>query len=111
MAAFPIQIGGKWTAMIVMCLQAGPRRFGVLRRHLRPISAKVLAETLLTLERDGLVHRRPIESADDGGIDYELTPLGSTLLDVIEQARAWARAHLDELSRSREDFDGTNVVS
>jgi DNA-binding HxlR family transcriptional regulator len=107
MAAFPIQIGGKWTAMIVRCLEAGPQRFGVLRRHLRPISAKVLAETLLAMERDGLVHRRPVEAA----VDYELTPLGSTLLDVIEHARTWARAHLDELSRSREGFDAASADS
>jgi DNA-binding HxlR family transcriptional regulator len=107
MTAFPIQIGGKWTAMIVMCLEAGPQRFGVLRRHLRPISAKVLAETLLAMERDGLVHRRPIE----GGVDYELAPLGRTLLGVIEHARAWARAHLEELSRSREGFDAANSAS
>lgn len=111
MAAFPIQIGGKWTAMIVLCLEAGPRRFGVLRRHLRPISAKVLAETLLAMERDGLVHRRPVPGADDGGIDYELAPLGRTLLGVIEHARAWARAHLEELSRSREGFDAANPAS
>lgn len=111
MVAFPIQVGGKWTAMIAMCLQAGPLRFGVLRRHLRPISAKVLAETLLAMERDGLVHRRPMEGSNDGGIAYELTPLGSTLLDVIEHARTWARAHLDELSRSRKGFDGTNAAS
>lgn len=101
MSAFPIQIGGKWTAMIVLCLQAEPRRFGVLRRHLRPISAKVLVETLLAMERDGLVHRRAVEDA----VEYGLTPLGRTLIDVIEHARTWARAHMSELARSREDFD------
>lgn len=110
MATFPIQIGGKWTAMIVMCLQAGPRRFGVLRRHLRPISAKVLAETLLAMERDGLVRRRLIKSADDAGVEYELTPLGRTLIDLIENARTWARTHLNELSRAREDFDRTDAA-
>ncbi|GAA4455069.1 winged helix-turn-helix transcriptional regulator [Phytohabitans houttuyneae] len=96
-SAFPVQIGGKWTAMIVLCLEAGPRRFGELRRHLRPISAKVLAETLDAMERDGLVTRRPV--AD--GVEYQLTPLGGTLLGLIDHVRAWARANLDELSRAR----------
>ncbi|MFD9701628.1 winged helix-turn-helix transcriptional regulator [Lentzea sp. NPDC059081] len=94
--------------MIVLCLQAGPRRFGVLRRHLRPISAKVLAESLPAMERDGLVHRRPIDGAGDGGVEYELTPLGSTLLDLIEHTRAWARSHLGEWSRARDEFDGVS---
>ncbi|MDQ7910625.1 helix-turn-helix domain-containing protein [Phytohabitans sp. ZYX-F-186] len=93
----PVQIGGKWTAMIVLCLEAGPRRFGELRRHLRPISAKVLAETLDAMERDGLTHRRPV----DDGVEYHLTPLGRTLLGLIEHVRTWARANLDELSRAR----------
>jgi len=104
MSAFPIQIGGKWTAMVVLCLEDGPRRFGVLRRHLRPISAKVLAETLATMGRDGLV-QRCLSEGDDGGVEYELTSLGRTLLDVIEHARGWARCHLGELMRARDAFD------
>jgi DNA-binding HxlR family transcriptional regulator len=106
MSTFPIRVGGKWTMMVVLCLQAGPRRFGVLRRALRPISAKVLAETLLAMERDGVLRRCPVEDSDDGGVEYLLTPFGRTLLDLVEQARAWARDNLDELSRAREAFDG-----
>ncbi|MFG1649673.1 winged helix-turn-helix transcriptional regulator [Micromonospora sp. NPDC049275] len=101
MSTFPIQIGGKWTAMIMLCLQDGPRRFGVLRRHLRPISTKVLAETLALMGRDGLVRRRPVAGADDGGVEYELTALGRSLLGVVEHARAWARDHAEELARAR----------
>lgn len=105
MSTFPIHVGGKWTAMIVLSLQAGPQRFGVLRRHLDPISAKVLSETMVAMERDGLVRRRPIPGAADGGVEYELTPLGRTLIDVIESARRWARDHLRELSDARSAFD------
>jgi DNA-binding HxlR family transcriptional regulator len=105
MSAFPIQIGGKWTAMVVLCLESGPRRFGVLRRHLQPISTKVLTETLRAMGRDGPVRRCPVSGADDGGVEYELTPLGRTLLDVIEHARDWARNHLSELVRARDGFD------
>ncbi|MBF9129409.1 helix-turn-helix transcriptional regulator [Plantactinospora sp. S1510] len=105
MSSFPIQVGGKWTAMIVLCLEDGPRRFGVLRQHLRPISAKVLAETLSAMERDGLVSRCPLIGADDGGVEYRLTSLGRTLLDVIEHMRAWARDNIDELTRARDSFD------
>jgi DNA-binding HxlR family transcriptional regulator len=96
-STFPIRIGGRWTSMIVLCLHTGPRRFGVLRRQLRPISAKVLAESLSAMERDGLVHRSDAE--------YELTPLGASLLDIIEHTRAWARQHLDELAQARAEFD------
>ncbi|MEV0045891.1 helix-turn-helix domain-containing protein [Nocardia rhamnosiphila] len=93
MSSFPIRIGGKWTAMIVLSLESSPQRFGVLRRHLRPVSAKVLAETLVAMERDGLVCRRPVGATDDQGVEYELTPLGRSLLGVIEHVRGWAREH------------------
>ncbi|MFD2765199.1 winged helix-turn-helix transcriptional regulator [Micromonospora eburnea] len=109
MSTFPIQVGGKWTGMIVLCLEAGPRRFGVLRHHLRPISAKVLAQTLLAMDRDGLVRRRPLAGTDDGGVEYELTPLGRTLLGVIEHVRAWSRDNLGELTRARDAFDEANA--
>ncbi|GIH20188.1 winged helix-turn-helix transcriptional regulator [Rugosimonospora africana] len=96
MSSFPIQVGGKWTAMVVLCLEGGP-----LRRRLRPISTKVLVETLTAMGRDGLVRRCPVAGIGDGGVEYELTLLGRTLLDVIEHTRAWARNHLGELVRAR----------
>src|SRR5690349_2697806 len=51
----PVQIGGKWTGMVVRCLQSGPRRFTELREPPRGVTPKVLTETLRAMERDGLV--------------------------------------------------------
>lgn len=102
---YPIQVGGRWGAMILLCLRARPRRFGVLRRHLPPLSAKVLTETLRSMERDGFVRRRPVPGAPDGAVEYELSELGRSLLPVIDHARLWGRAHLGELGRHRNDRD------
>jgi len=102
---YPIQIGGRWGAMIVLCLRARPRQFGVLRRHLPPVSAKVLAETLRSMERDGLVRRRPVTGAPDRAVEYELSELGHSLLPVIDHARRWGQAHLGELDSNRHDHD------
>jgi len=101
----PIQVGGRWGAMILLCLRARPRRFGVLRRHLPPVSAKVLAETLRSMERDGFVRRRPVGGAPDQAVEYELSELGRSLLPVIDHAQRWGRAHLSELDRHRCDHD------
>lgn len=103
---YPIQIGGRWGAMILLCLRARPRRFGVLRRHLPPVSAKVLAETLQSMERDGFVRRRPAADAPGRAVEYELSEFGRSLLPVIDHARQWGRAHLSELGRHRHDHDG-----
>lgn len=109
MSSFPIRIGGKWTAMIVLSLEDAPQRFGVLRRHLRPVSAKVLAETLVAMERDGLLRRRSVGATDDQGVEYELTPLGRSLLGVIEHVRGWAREHLPEVMSARAVSDAAGI--
>ena len=51
------RIGDKWTALIIGLLEDGPMRFSALQRSIGGISQKMLAQTLHTLERDGLVTR------------------------------------------------------
>jgi DNA-binding HxlR family transcriptional regulator len=41
------------------CLESGPRHSGQLRDQIDGISEKTLTQTLRSLERDGLVTRRP----------------------------------------------------
>ena len=99
-SALPIQIGDKWTGMIVLCLQDGPRRFNELRVPLAGITAKVLAQTLRAMQRDGLVTRTDFDE-NPPRVLYELTPLGRSLLTLIDAARAWSREHLATLLRER----------
>lgn len=109
MSAFPVQIGDKWTAMIVLSLAAHTRRFIELRRMLGSISPKVLAETLRAMERDGLVARSAYDE-NPPRVEYTLTPLGRSLLQLVEAARTWARDHLDDLLAARQRCE-TPVVT
>lgn len=104
-SGYPIVVGGRWGAMILLCLRARPRRFGILRRQLPPVSAKVLAESLRSMERDGFVRRRPVTGAPDRAVEYELSELGRSLLPVIDHVRLWGHAHLGELDRHRHHHD------
>ncbi|MFG2919764.1 winged helix-turn-helix transcriptional regulator [Kitasatospora sp. NPDC048298] len=97
----PFRVGDKWAGMIVQCLAAGPRRFSELRVPLRTITPKVLTQSLRTLERDGFVVRTVL-TGSARHVEYELTPLGRSLLDLLDTARAWAQAHMDELIDARE---------
>jgi DNA-binding HxlR family transcriptional regulator len=97
----PIRFGDKWAGMIIRCLEDGPRRFSELRVPLRGITAKVLTRSLRTLERDGFV-TRTAHSTPTPRVEYELTPLGRSLLGPLNVACAWTRAHLDELIDARE---------
>jgi DNA-binding HxlR family transcriptional regulator len=38
-------------------------------------------------------------------VDYELTPLGSTLLDTIQALVAWAGEHGNEIAEARAAYD------
>lgn len=53
----PIRFGDKWAALIIRCLEHGPRRFSELRVPLSRVTPKVLTQSLRSLERDGLVKR------------------------------------------------------
>lgn len=101
-SAFPIQVGGKWTGMVILCLAEGPRRFTELRVQLVPVTPKVLTQTLRQMERDGLVLRHD-HNENPPHVTYELTDLGRTLIDVIDAARAWSDAHMDDLLIARGD--------
>ncbi|MEU1249833.1 winged helix-turn-helix transcriptional regulator [Micromonospora arida] len=100
-SALPFQIGDKWTGMVVLCLEGGPRRFTEIRVPLRAITPKVLTQTLRAMERDGLVARTAYPE-NPPRVEYELTPLGRSLLTLIAAARAWSRDHLAALLAARE---------
>src|SRR4051812_2343628 len=99
-SVMPFQIGDKWTAMVVLCLEHGPRRFNELRIPLRRISPKVLSETLRAMERDGLVSRDAYDE-NPPRVEYSLTPLGRSLLTLVDAARAWCAEYLDDLLAAR----------
>lgn len=100
----PFRIGDKWAAMIIICLEDGRRRFSELRVPLRGATPKVLTQTLRALERDGMI-TRTVYAEVPPRVEYELTPLGRTLLEPIAACRVWAREHLPELLEAREKYE------
>ncbi|MEU7802874.1 helix-turn-helix domain-containing protein [Micromonospora arborensis] len=100
----PIRFGDKWAALIIRCLEQGPRRFSELRVPLRRVTPKVLTQSLRSLERDGLV-KRTVFAELTPHVEYELTPVGRSMLEPIAVACAWIEQHGDELLDARESYD------
>ncbi|MFI8598230.1 winged helix-turn-helix transcriptional regulator [Rothia koreensis] len=94
----------RWTPLIVTSLEAGPLRFSQLRESIGGVTPKVLTQTLRSMERDGLVTRRPSGTVPPR-VDYELTELGKSLADPIDALRRWAEGNAEAIIRSREDYD------
>lgn len=97
----PFRFGDKWAALVIRCLETGPRRFCELRVPLRRVTPKALTQSLRRLERDGLVSRT-VHASSTLRVEYALTPLGSSMLEPINVACDWAAEHWDELLDARE---------
>ena len=98
------RIADKWSLLVICVLADGVHRFGELRREIDGISQRMLTLTLRQLEREGLV-TRTVFPVVPPRVDYELTPLGSTLLDTIQELVAWAGKHGSEIIAARAAYD------
>jgi DNA-binding HxlR family transcriptional regulator len=98
------RIANKWTAMVITVLADGPLRFGDLRTALDGISGKVLTETLRDLERDGMLIRTAYAEIPPR-VEYELTPLGRTLIEPLAVLVRWAEQHIPEVLAARDAYD------
>lgn len=111
-------LSGRWVAAVMAALAEGPlhytdllsainsaaRQAGLVSRQ-RPLTEKVLTETLRRMERDGLLirHREPTPLPS---VWYELTPMARSLLRSLRPLAEWAQAHRQELtavSRRRDE--------
>lgn len=98
------RIANKWTAMIVIALEGKRLRFGEIRVAVDGISGKVLSETLRQLERDGIVARTAYDEMPPR-VEYELTPLGTTLYEPLSALGRWAEQHIEAVEDARFAYD------
>ncbi len=98
------RIGDRWTVLVLLLLAERTCRFTELQRRIEGVSPKVLTQVLRALERDGLVTRE-VHAEVPPRVEYTLTPLGGTLVQAVAGLDAWARAHIDEVERSRAAYD------
>lgn len=100
--------GDKWSTLVVGTLQNGPMRYTDLQRAVPGISQRMLTLTLRQLHRDGLISRTAYAEVPPR-VEYALTALGETLLDIVISLIDWAGAHHDEIRDNRAHFDRANT--
>ena len=85
-------ITSRWGILILLALSSRTMRWGELRRWAQGISEKMLAQTLRTLEADGLVLReqRPVIPPH---VDYSLTDRGRELAVLLLPLMEWVIAN------------------
>ena len=98
------RIGDKWSVLIVSRLGNGPKRFNELKRDIGGISQRMLTLTLRNLERDGLITRTVFPTVPPR-VDYELTPLGRSLLIPVSALGDWALNNRGKIEEAQARFD------
>ena len=89
-------VTSKWGVLILLALSEGEQRWSDLRRRAEGISEKMLAQTLKTLERDGLV-RRAAQPVIPPRVEYSLTARGYELSALLVPLVAWAFENAEDI--------------
>ena len=99
------RIGDKWSTLVIILLgEKDILRFNQLSHTIGDISQKMLTVTLRSLETDGLVSRT-IYPEIPPRVEYQLTPLGKSLLPLIKEMVKWADQNFETILKSRKKHE------
>ncbi|WP_217597915.1 helix-turn-helix domain-containing protein [Cohnella sp. GbtcB17] len=87
-------IGGKWKPVILFYLTFGKRRNGEFMRLIPSITQKMLSQQLSELTADGIVSRI-VYNEMPPKVEYELTPYGRSLRDLLHLMCKWGDTHIE----------------
>lgn len=95
---FMTVINGKWKINLIWCIYSGIKRPGELQRKMPNASRRVLDTQLKQLTDHGIItkityNELPLK------VEYELTPLGESLIPAITITAQWGEDHRAELEK------------
>lgn len=96
-------ISDKWSILLIRLLSEKIYRFGELKREIGGISPKMLAQTLIKLERYGFINREsfPILPMK---VEYSLTKLGKELSHILNSLTTWTENNMNEIIQAENEF-------
>lgn len=101
------RLGDKWSVLLILTLARMPEkrgRFSELKKNIPGISQRMLTATLRNLERDGILKREMFAEVPPR-VEYELTELGTSILNPMKEIVVWIEGNWSTISNSREVFD------
>ena len=99
-------VTSRWGVLALIALQERTYRFNELRRRIGGVSEKMLAQTLQTLDRDGLV-RREVYPQIPPRVEYSLTERGREAAALVGALVTWVETRMPAIvdSQQRRDND------
>lgn len=89
-------ISGRWKLLVIYWLAQRTFRFNELQRSLGNITHRTLTRQLSELQDAGFVARKDFKSIPPH-VEYSLTPLGQSLIPLLEAMHEWATVNADKL--------------
>lgn len=88
-------VNGKWKLAIVCTLLTGKKRFSDIQRTIGDVTPRMVSKELKELEINGVV-KRNVANSMPVLIEYELTPSGKQLNEVIVKMVEWGMQHREK---------------
>ncbi len=101
------RLGDKWSVLLILTLARMPEkrgRFSELKKNIPGISQRMLTATLRNLERDGILKREMFAEVPPR-VEYELTELGTSILNPMKEIVVWIEGNWGTIKSSRAQFD------
>lgn len=95
-------ITSRWGVLVLISLEGETKRFSTLRRTIGGVSERMLAQTLQSLEQDGLV-KRTAHAVVPPHVDYALTPLGCEAAERVRLLADWIEINMPRISQAQRD--------
>lgn len=99
-------VTSRWGVLALGALQERTYRFSELRRRIDGVSEKMLAQTLQTLERDGLVLRRAYPQVPPR-VEYSLTAHGREAAVLLGALVRWVQDQMPHILDARERHEAS----
>lgn len=89
-------IGGKWKPIILFHISKGINRFNKLFNEIKAINRQMLSKQLKELEKSGILERTLFPEIPPR-VEYTLTPLGKSLMTVVQAMNRWGQKQQEEV--------------
>lgn len=89
-------IGSKWKPIILFHISKGINRFNKLFNEIEDINRQMLSKQLKELEKSGILERTLFPEIPPR-VEYTLTPLGKSLMTVVQAMNRWGQKQQEEV--------------
>ena len=96
-------VGDKWSLVIARDMLIGKRRYGQFLASPEGITTNILADRLKRMEDFGLVSKQPYQEHPLRH-EYALTPMGVSLLPVLQAMCRWGNRNIPDTWTPPESF-------